>query len=140
MIDVKQIMEEIRNDIQTKGYSSEMLSFNDVEVMKNINDNQFSQRVFDYILSEMKKQSNITWRRPVEGGLSGFVKRVIQFFMRFIIEPMSNEQNLYNSYIAREMSQISAYFKEQNKALGNLKKENEELKKIIAELQKNIKE
>ncbi len=50
----------------------------------------------------------MTWTSPVGHGLA-FAKRVVRLLLRWYINPIVEQQNLYNSAVARTLVELTAY-------------------------------
>lgn len=116
-IDVEKIMEEIRENIKKRGYTDEMLSFNDVKAQMPEN----SGGVTTFNVHELRTQvqdSNLHcslqyYAMIPKGGLKSFVKRTLRKVLRFLLLPIVDEQNIFNSSAARSLNQLEAYVQEQ---------------------------
>lgn len=113
-IDVEKIMEEIREDIREKGYTYDMLSFNDVKKVEG------TIETFDYEelkrwVGEMNHHCTIPWYRDLCGnGFIRLIKKIIRKLIAFVVAPISEEQTQYNSEAVRAMNQLVAYIEHQN--------------------------
>lgn len=121
-INVEEIMEQIREDIKKKGYTADMLSFDDIP-LHNEPDLDTIERMSGTFFLE--------WRRPVPSGIIGFIKRVIRKCVGFIIAPITDDQTKYNRDV------LSA-FQELFLLIENQQVELEEMNKTIKSLNKRI--
>ncbi len=124
-IDIEQIMEEIRQEIKDKGYTSEMLSFKDVDGRDKLR-GKTSGKIFDreelqekIYLANMRM--NVPWYYATEGNpLAVLAKKVIRKLIRFAIIPITETQNAYNEAAAQSLSQLLAYVEEQDQTIKKL--------------------
>ena len=123
-VDVEKIMEEIRQEIKEKGYNDSMLSFRDVdgsEQLKELTSDVFDLGEMERVVQQMNMRSHVEWYHPVEGtAFANFFKKVIRRLCRFMLIPIVDHQNAYNSSAAQSMNQALSYIKEQQKIIANL--------------------
>lgn len=118
-IDIEKIMEEIREEIRIKGYSNDMLSFNDIIIEPHIDENtEFDKVKFNEELYELNNHWNISSNHSFSGNKVVFLfKRIVRKCIRFHINPIVDEQNYFNAAIVRSTNLIdqfiSHYYKEQ---------------------------
>jgi hypothetical protein len=124
-VNVNEIMKEIRNDIQEKGYTNDMLSFDDVIVdvgtgqVTKFDKVKFNEEIF-----------NINHEWNVQGGkVSVFFKKVIRRLVYFFVEPIVLAQDGFNASLVRMMNQMNCYIDEQNEQIKELKEKIDELEK-----------
>lgn len=127
-INIELIMEEIRNEIKAKGYTNDMLSFEDV-----VASNTKKMTMEDYydIL-------NNTWNIPAYRVLSGnavkiFIKKVLRKLMSFYVEPIAMEQTAFNANNVRLLNKINTYMEMTDRKMELLEIEVEQLKKQLSE-------
>lgn len=137
-LNVEKIMEEIRNEIKVKGYTNDMLSFNDITT-ENFNSNieKFEQNRFNEELFNLNSIWNVNPNRGIEEkkGIKGkcitLFKKIIRKCIRFYLSPIVFEQNSFNATTVRLFNLMNLYM-EENRKLSNeieeLKREQEELK------------
>jgi len=51
----------------------------------------------------------VTWDLPVVGRLGSYTKRLVRILLRWYINPIVEQQNRFNSAVARAIVEISAY-------------------------------
>lgn len=111
-IDVKKIMEEIRKEIEKKGYNKSMLSFSDV-VIENI------EKKNKFLLSEWKHNlymANLSANNSSHSnsmGIKKVLKKIVRKAYYIIFRPIINEQKLFNSYVVNCLNQIDNYIANQ---------------------------
>lgn len=148
-IDVEKIMEEIRENIKKRGYTADMLSFNDVKAQMPDN----SGGVTTFNVHELRTQVQDTnlhcglqyYVMIPKGGVKSFVKRSIRKLLRFLILPIVDEQNIFNSCAARSFNQLEAYVQEQQeihdqdvKTIELLEEKIENLTKRCEDMEKRL--
>lgn len=137
-LNVEKIMEEIRNEIKVKGYTDDMLSFNDITT-ENFNSNieKFEQNRFNEELFNLNSIWNVNPNRGIEKkkGIKGkcitLFKKIIRKCIRFYLSPIVFEQNSFNATTVRLFNLMNLYMEENGKLLNEverLKREQEELK------------
>ena len=130
-IDVEKIMAEIRQEIKEKGYNDSMLSFQDVdgsEQLKELSSDSFDLGEMERVVQQMNMRSHVEWYHAVEGSaFANFFKKVIRRLCRFMLIPIVDHQNAYNSSAAQSMNQVLAYVKEQQKTIESLEARIKEL-------------
>ena len=130
-IDVKSIMSEIREDIQSKGYTNDMLSFDDVIMdVGTAQVTKFDKVKFNEEMFIINHEWNVQAYRPLQGGkVSVFIKKVIRKLVYFFVEPIVVSQDGFNASLARTMNQLNCYIDEQNEEIKELKSRIEKLEK-----------
>ena len=127
-INVESIMKEIKKEIEVKGYTNDLLSFDDVVVdvgaMNVKNKIKFNEDIY---------VANHEWEvnpyRPLQGNkVTVFFKKVIRKLVYFFVEPIVMAQDGFNASIVRMMNQMNCYIEEKDKEIAELKKEIEQLK------------
>ncbi|MDO5403594.1 MAG: hypothetical protein Q4F11_09155 [Eubacteriales bacterium] len=133
-IDVKSIMSEIREDIQKKGYTNDMLSFDDVVMDAGAAQvTKFDKVKFNEEIFIINHEWNVQAYRPLQGGrISVFFKKVIRKLVYFFVEPIVISQDGFNASLVRMMNQMNCYIEEQDDEI-------KELKQKIADLEKSAK-
>lgn len=130
-VDVEKIMAEIRQEIKEKGYNDSMLSFQDVdgsEQLKELSSDSFDLGEMERVVQQMNMRSHVEWYYAVEGSaFANFFKKVIRRLCRFMLIPIVDHQNAYNSSAAQSMNQVLAYVKEQQKTIETLEARIKEL-------------
>lgn len=148
-IDVEKIMEEIRENIKKRGYTPDMLSFNDVKTQMPEN----SGGVTTFNVHELRTQVQDTnlhcslqyYAMIPSGGIKSFIKRSVRKLLRFLILPIVDEQNIFNGCAVRSLNQLEAYVQEQEeihdqdtKTMELLEEKLESLTKRCEELEKRL--
>lgn len=152
-INIEDIMAAIRAEIKEKGYTSDMLSFNDIVVDTiEINIEKFDKVKFNEELYAMNTLWNVQPDHPLNtaGGFKSritiFIKKIIRKMIRFYVEPITMDQDTFNATIVRSFNLINCYIAEQashpqgkigkeEEMIKNLSKQNIKLREEIRELQ-----
>lgn len=138
-INVEKIMEEIRADIKEKGYTEDMLSFQDVKKVQATGF-QYNEQECINLVNCVNRDAFIPWYRDLgQGGVKGFFKKVIRKMLVFLIAPMSDEQNRFNSDVTQTLNQFMGYIDMQNNQIEKYKKDIQLLERKIASLEDKIK-
>lgn len=129
-INVQEIMKQIKKDIEVKGYTNDILSFDDVIVdAGSLNANKFDKVKFNEDLYVANHEWEVNPYRPLQGNkISVFFKKAIRKTVYFFVEPIVMAQDGFNASLVRLMNQMDCYIDEQNKEIAELKKQIEELK------------
>lgn len=118
MINVKGILEQIRSDIEQKGYIREMLSFEDVkannelhqcvsqpyDTLQMLTDNRAMNELYHPILERPLQNGRKLLGRPIK-----FMQRIVRKGVRFYISPYVMEQEAFNAAATRFANQITSY-------------------------------
>lgn len=136
-INVENIMQEIRDDIKRKGYTPDMLSFQDVDIP--INEGYgYNYDELKSLVHQMDKQCIVAWYRELPGNpIVVFIKKVIRVLVAFIIIPISNEQNSFNGSTTRVIHQLMGYIDEQNEKIKTMEAHISVLEEKTAQLINN---
>lgn len=128
-INIENIMEQIKNDISAKGYTNDLLSFDDVVVdVSSMNVLKFDRVKFNEDLYVANHEWEVNPYRPLQGGkVRVFIRKVIRKLVYFFVEPIVMAQDGFNASIVRMMNQMSCYIDEQNKEIESLKAKISEL-------------
>ncbi len=132
-INIESIMQEIRQDIRDKGYTNDLLSFNDIVIdTSTINAVKFDKVAFNEEVYTINHGWNIQAYRPVPGGrIAVFFKKVMRKLVYWFVEPIVMEQDGFNAAVVRMMNQMNCYIEETTKENAELKKQVEELTKKL---------
>jgi len=106
-INIEEIMEEIRREIKEKGYSNDMLSFNDISIEAPSpsllsSPPSFDREALANYLNQLRQNIVIETYRPIVSYTKiarrfvVFFKKAIRKCIRFYIDPLIAEQNQKN--------------------------------------------
>lgn len=139
-INVEEIMEEIRKDILEKGYTNDMLSFEDIKVQESATDSaKFQMQEMVRELSVVNSNYELHFYREYEGNfIKKLIKKVIRKIIKPIIFPICEEQIRYNVAVTRVLNQMNLYIQDLEKGkkeladeLETLYVENEKIKSLL---------
>lgn len=150
-IDVQKIVDEIKNEIEIKGYKSQILSFKEVEEIGSLYSTNFSLNELDSNISEANRlyyieEYPIIWQDSLFQKITGFIKKVIRKTMKFYIAPMVEKQNKFNAAVTKSLNQVDSYIVAKEKKtveyddIKRLLQENENMQIVIQELSKTNEE
>lgn len=133
VVDVEEIMKEIREDIKKKGYSADMLSFNDIITeAENAASKGFNSLELNGELYLMNTNWNIAPYKPLSGNkITCLFKRLIRRITRFIITPIVTDQSDFNAHTVRTMNQL-------NNFIGNASRIEEKYDSLLFEIRRHI--
>ena len=114
-INVEQIMEEIRENIKRRGYTSNFLEFEDIETKALLNAESFDFNEMLASLQRANMKSSVNYYCDVipHRGVKNLAKAVIRKFLRFLLMPIIEEQNQYNAHSVRVLNQVVLFAQEQ---------------------------
>lgn len=144
-IDVQKIVDEIKSEIEIKGYKSQILSFKEIEEIDSLYSTNFSLQELDSNISEANRlyyieEYPIIWQHSLFQKITGFIKKIIRKTIKFYIMPMVEKQNKFNAAVTKSLNQVDSYIvvKEKETAehddIKKLLQENENMKAVIQEL------
>ncbi|MCC8136456.1 MAG: hypothetical protein LIO76_00030 [Clostridiales bacterium] len=137
-INIENIMDEIREEIRQKGYTDDMLSFDEIENLEQ-NGDQYLEVEYQDILKKMNENYNIAWYRKLEGNpFSRLLKKVVRKLTSFLGVPVVTEQVGFNALVTREFNQLSGYIQSQKDELDKCRQEIAPLMDKVEELQENM--
>ncbi len=109
-VNIEEIMDGIRAEIKEKGYTSDMLSFEDVAAVTAVplgDSDKFDPTEFSGIVSYLDANSTVAVNIPPKGNfIVIFIKKVIR---KLIIRPIAHQQSEYNVYSARAFTMLKSY-------------------------------
>lgn len=148
-INIEKIMDDIRNEIKEKGYTSDILDFEDTVGISSGDDGDgYSEKRFSELVTYMSSSYAVPIAKPVSGsGIARFIKKIIGALTRFTLRPIVEHQSEYNSVSARAVNMLGAHVDEVSDAsekriaaleleLQNAMKEIDRLREKIEELQR----
>ena len=114
-IDVEKIMDEIRQEIKEKGYTNDLLSFQDVEIESDAAKAEFDMNEMKNCVQAANMSARVEYYHQMipHRGLKNIVKIVLRKILRFLLLPLLEEQNRYNADSVRTINQLTRYVEEQ---------------------------
>ncbi len=138
-INVEKIMEEIREDIKSKGYTNDMLSFDDVQAPSVIKE-EYDQDQLVSALHNMSVYAYVPWYRDLsKSRIKRFIQKLIRKFVAFLIAPVTDQQSDFNKETLRGVGQLAGYIEQSENQLEDLAKAIELLEAKIVKLEAEIK-
>lgn len=116
-IDVEKIMEEIRQNIKEKGYSADILSFQDVEIDKNFDQEPFSIFELENQMQGLKDNYRVEYYSQIipSHGVKNLIKKLIRKCIRPVLFPLLELQNVRNEKVVNILMQMDSFMQEQLK-------------------------
>ena len=111
----EKIVEEIRAEIKDKGLVEDAAKFETVsipvEVPNQSYDNEELLKNLDVLnhCYHLEPYRMLHSNRPFVGGIITFVKKVIRKSIKFYIEPIAQDQTMFNVSVVRCMNQVYKY-------------------------------
>ncbi len=137
-IDVEKIMEEIRADIQKRGYMAENVDFENIagnaKAILGIKTDFSAQQLENAINSAAGNHYIEYYRMIPKGGFKSFIQRSIRKMVKFMMIPMVDQQNQFNYQTVMSLKQTEAFIKDCNMQLEQKDKIIEELEIKISQL------
>ncbi len=112
VINVDEIMEQIRAEIKSKGLDSSMLSFEDVPFDKETaaSDVEFSPALLKQSMDYLGARNQLEPYKQLTGNpVTVFIKKVIRKLLKFYIVPLVTEQNAVNYHTSNAVRQLGSY-------------------------------
>ena len=138
-VNVEVIMREIRNDIRRKGFTEEMLSFDDVEGRDPYLTLDFNIDELKDTIEQLQGNNVVSWKVDSVGhGIKGLVKRIIRKTVGFVVAQAMDAQNMYNRNVANAFMEVQEYIDSQNRLTNQYRKRICELQDRVEELERLI--
>ena len=138
-INIEEIMDGIKAEIKEKGYTADMLSFEDVTKISVISVDGFDQGAFSGIVSYMNSSYTLPISKPVAGNrIKRFIKKILRKIARFMLRPVVEHQSEYNCYSAKGFAMLEDHIKSVNGKVALLEAKLESSEKEITELKAKI--
>lgn len=130
-INVEKIMEEIREEIREKGYTPDLLSFDDISIdVQTLNTDEFNQLNFNEGMFAANHNWNVQTYHVYEGNpIKVLIKKVLRKMSYFFVTEVMIDQNKYNAAVIQSLNQIDLYMQKTNKEIEELKLKIKELEK-----------
>ncbi|MCH4031538.1 MAG: hypothetical protein LKG56_06555 [Lachnospiraceae bacterium] len=141
-VNVEEIMNEIREDIQKKGYKKDQLSFEDFSAgATGLTRYGFDEKTALEILSDASRQWQLTSWKPLTGGkVKRFFKRCIRHCAYWLMDPVLMDQSNFNSSSVKMMDQFVSYVDLRNSETADMRKQISELQEEVNSLRKQLAE
>ncbi len=107
-------MQEIREEIKEKGYTYDMLSFNDISASPATDNGDVSVERAEKNLAYMDNVHLVAGYRPLPGNkLVVLIKRIIRKLTKFYVEPVVASQNEFNAAAVQSVASVLELVKQQ---------------------------
>jgi hypothetical protein len=134
IMNVENIMEEIRREIELKGYRNESIAFLDVPTRVEAGAVAHPYTL-EGRLSVLKDNHSVTACRKLQTGpVKMFVKKIIRKLVKFYVEPIVVDQNNVNGLVTSCLQDMYLDMTALQYKYKQLEEENNELKKKLEEL------
>ena len=116
VINVEEIMQGIRAEIKQKGYTLDMLSFQEKTSLRTTDSEGYSLENLKAAVEELSRFGHISSYHNIEdSGVKSILKKVIRKLMLFLINPIVEEQNRFNQSVTRSVQQMIEYIETEEK-------------------------
>lgn len=115
-INIEEIMEEIRQKIESRGYCQDIPAFEDISADVCIADIPgFSEKEFDSYLEQVKAHCEVQYYEPItDGRIKKLIKKIMRKLMSFQLVPMTVQQNTFNSFVLGSLRNVQNYIHSNN--------------------------
>jgi len=132
-IDIKKIIEEIREEINEKGYTEDLLSFSDSCIADGSNVEEVISLAY-LTKSRCQIDEYPVWEQgSFSSKIKTFIKKTIRKSMKFYIVPIIEKQNLFNELAADRIVDLCRILQEKDVQIRQLQKQLKDLEKTIRE-------
>ncbi len=129
-----ELIQLIREDIKSKGYSPDIPGFQDVSELYGLM-HPYNYDELVGIVYQMNLGYHVKLFRELPGGpVVVFIKKIIRWFMVFLMAPVLDEQNTFNGNVTSSVEQLLGYIDEQNYLIKNMEKRIEQLEEKVTRL------
>lgn len=137
-VNIENIMKEIRQEIKEKGYTYDMLSFNENISISATDTENISFDEINQQLSYLNNNYSVVSYRPLNGNkLAVFIKKVIRKLTKFYVEPIVASQNEFNAYNVRTLNALVSVA--ENSRNNDKKQDMDALKEKISVMELQLK-
>ena len=135
-INVEEIMQQIRADIKARGLEDKEILFDSIAILGGGTGTPYSDEAYKVMLEEVEKNKEVSSYRELLGGaVERFIKKVLRRLVAFYIEPIVDDQNLFNRSVYTGLVMDSSKFAEDTERLDAFEKKLYECEKRIKELE-----
>ena len=127
-INIEEIMNEIRKNINERGYSDDIPSFKDISFeIRETEKVQFDEKLFDSYLAQVQANCEIQYYEPIkDGSVKKFIKKVVRKLMSFQLVPMTVQQNTFNSFVLGSLRNVQDYIRSNDRTEINVMSQQQE--------------
>lgn len=134
-INVEAIIQSVRTEIEEAGYTESDLGWDETQGDDTIliSDLAFDEAILQKQMNYLATHCDISWNRPLRGGVKGAIQRVVRKCIKFMIVPMNEEQCIFNHNVELCLEQLIAADLDRKEELRDLNKRLDELLQEIDE-------
>lgn len=131
-------MKEIEENIKERGYTEEVLNFEQIEYDRQNTIYTTEEYDFDKLnayIQNARAGATIPYYRDISNNvIVKFVKRIIRKISCFLIVPIVEEQNIFNLNVINSLNQLEQYIKIKDEEMKKKDSRIKTLEKQISEL------
>lgn len=135
-INIEEIIQEIRKEIQEKGYKEANLKFSDIPIpaagTPPVPQGDDLKKILDYLDANYSHDIMLPFQSS--NPLAGAIKKVIRRMVRFLFYPVLAQQNAVNSSIVQALNILAA----QKETEDGLERTVEDLQERVKILEKEL--
>ena len=146
-INIEAIMQEIREDIKTKGYKETDLKFNDIPIPKSVSETLTEGQTVSNDLKELLNVLNADYLHdvlqplePTSNGMVYVIKKLIRKVVLFLFYPILVHQNNINSRMVNAINILANQYEtnaECNRRIRDLEEEITNLRHELINIESN---
>ena len=143
-LNVEEIMKEIRQTIDQKGYRKIPLSFEDIPIGLGVSsEGPFDKNRMDECLRVMNNQFSVITYRVLEPGprkfgkLIVFMKKVVRNLVRYYVDTIVEQQNEFNRTTVQFATEIANYINDNHTSQDEMRVQVDLLKEVRLLRQEN---
>lgn len=111
VIDMQQIIKELKEKVEKRNYSDELLKFEDIQV--SIKGKEFDRNEFFACLDYLNCNHEVSYYMELQGGkIKRLLKKIVRKIIKPVLFPMNYQQNVFNVNIVRCLNCINAFINE----------------------------
>lgn len=120
-VNIEKIMAEIKAEIQQKGISLDLPDFSGASEKPVLEIKPFDMQEFQQNVLAVERSYQIECYAPIVGNplVKGF-KRIVRKLANFIVSPIVEDQNAFNSAAAKTIFSLQSYVNELEKRIKEL--------------------
>ena len=120
-VNIEKIMAEIRAEIQEKGISLNLPDFSGASEKPVLEIRPFDMQEFRQNVLAVERSYQVECYAPIVGNpIIKVFKRIVRKLVNFIVSPIVEDQNAFNSATARTISSLQSYIHELEKRIKEL--------------------
>ena len=142
-VNVEQIMQEIRKNIEESGADLDIMPFEEVpfpEDLKDRSENKDNLSI-NQIITRLQSESQIQFYYDMPKSVKSLIKKVIRKSVHFVFFPIMESQNRFNADVVQSIRLLGdteeKNYKQLMRKVKKLESENRKLKRIIDRIKEN---